>query len=102
MVLLKAQKTQVVDDFKIHAKDTGSPVVQIALLMDLDMTGLVLRKHVDDIAIGTVGKTDKKGRQHKTAEHAEGRQDCPALLPEYISERNFNDHLISFFSGSSG
>ena len=32
MVLLKEQRTEVIDNFKIHAKDTGSPVVQIALL----------------------------------------------------------------------
>ena len=32
MALLKEQKTEVIDDFKIHAKDTGSPVVQVALL----------------------------------------------------------------------
>lgn len=29
---MKEQKTEVIDDFKIHAKDTGSPVVQVALL----------------------------------------------------------------------
>lgn len=32
MVILKEQKTEVIDDFKVHAKDTGSPVVQVALL----------------------------------------------------------------------
>lgn len=32
MVLLKEKKAKVIDDFKAHAKDTGSPVVQIALL----------------------------------------------------------------------
>ena len=32
MVLLKEEKTEVIDSFKIHSKDTGSPVVQIALL----------------------------------------------------------------------
>ncbi len=32
MVLLKEMKTEVINDFKIHAKDTGSPVVQVALL----------------------------------------------------------------------
>lgn len=32
MVLLKEKKTEIIDDFKVHAKDTGSPVVQIALL----------------------------------------------------------------------
>ena len=34
MVLLKEKKTEVIDDFKIHAKDTGSPVVQVALLTE--------------------------------------------------------------------
>ena len=32
MALLKEQRTEVIDDFKIHANDTGSPVVQVALL----------------------------------------------------------------------
>jgi small subunit ribosomal protein S15 len=32
LVLLKEQRTEVIENFKIHAKDTGSPVVQIALL----------------------------------------------------------------------
>ena len=34
MVLLKAKKTEVIDNFKTHPKDTGSPVVQIALLTE--------------------------------------------------------------------
>ncbi len=34
MVLAKEQKNKIVDDFKVHAKDTGSPVVQIALLTE--------------------------------------------------------------------
>ena len=34
MVLLKSRKTEVIDSFKIHPKDTGSPVVQIALLTE--------------------------------------------------------------------
>ncbi|MCD4727271.1 MAG: 30S ribosomal protein S15 [Pirellulales bacterium] len=34
MVLLKEKKNEVIDDFKIHAKDTGSPTVQIALLSE--------------------------------------------------------------------
>ncbi|MCD4779296.1 MAG: 30S ribosomal protein S15 [Candidatus Omnitrophica bacterium] len=32
MVLLKNEKTAIIDDFKVHAKDTGSPEVQAALL----------------------------------------------------------------------
>ena len=34
MVLLRAKKSEVIDNFKIHPKDTGSPVVQIALLTE--------------------------------------------------------------------
>ena len=34
MVLLKENKTKVIDNFKVHSKDTGSPVVQIALLTE--------------------------------------------------------------------
>ena len=34
MVLTKDKKTDVIDNFKVHAKDTGSPVVQIALLTE--------------------------------------------------------------------
>ncbi len=34
MVLQKARKSEVVDNFKTHAKDTGSSVVQIALLTE--------------------------------------------------------------------
>ena len=34
MVLVKEQKTKVINDFKVHAKDTGSSVVQIALLTE--------------------------------------------------------------------
>lgn len=32
MVLLKDKKTEVIDNFKTHVKDTGSPAVQVALL----------------------------------------------------------------------
>lgn len=32
MVLVKEKKTEVIENFKVHAKDTGSPEVQIALL----------------------------------------------------------------------
>lgn len=34
MVLLKQRKTEVIDTFKVHAKDTGSPVVQTAILTE--------------------------------------------------------------------
>jgi small subunit ribosomal protein S15 len=31
-VLTKEEKTQVIKDHKVHAKDTGSPEVQVAIL----------------------------------------------------------------------
>jgi len=31
-VLVKEKKNQIIEDYKVHAKDTGSPVVQVALL----------------------------------------------------------------------
>ena len=34
MVLVKEKKTDIIENFKIHTKDTGSPVVQIALLTE--------------------------------------------------------------------
>lgn len=34
MVLLKEKKNEVIDNFKIHAKDTGSAEVQVALLSE--------------------------------------------------------------------
>jgi len=32
VVLLKEKKTELIENFKTHPKDTGSPVVQIALI----------------------------------------------------------------------
>ena len=34
MALLKERKTEIIEDFKLHTKDTGSAVVQIALLTE--------------------------------------------------------------------
>ncbi len=34
MALTKPKKTEVIDGFRIHARDTGSSVVQIALLTE--------------------------------------------------------------------
>ncbi len=33
-MLVKERKNTIVDNFKVHAKDTGSPTVQIALLTE--------------------------------------------------------------------
>lgn len=34
MVLVKEKKKEVIDSFKVHAEDTGSPAVQVALLTE--------------------------------------------------------------------
>lgn len=34
MVLVKEKKTKIIEDFKVHARDTGSPEVQIAVLTE--------------------------------------------------------------------
>ena len=34
MVLVKEKKTEIIDNFKAHSKDTGSPSVQVALLTE--------------------------------------------------------------------
>jgi len=34
LALVKEKKTEIIDNFKVHAKDTGSPMVQIALLTE--------------------------------------------------------------------
>lgn len=34
MVILKQKKLKIIDDFKVHARDTGSAEVQIAILTE--------------------------------------------------------------------
>jgi len=34
LALLKDKKDEIIDNFRVHAKDTGSPSVQIALLTE--------------------------------------------------------------------
>ncbi len=34
MVLMKEKKTEIIDNFKVHSRDTGSAEVQIALLTE--------------------------------------------------------------------
>ncbi|MCR4337428.1 MAG: 30S ribosomal protein S15 [Candidatus Omnitrophica bacterium] len=34
MVLVKEKKNEIIDNFKVHTKDTGSPAVQVALLSE--------------------------------------------------------------------
>ncbi len=49
MVLVKEKKTKIIDDFKIHAKDTGSAEVQIAILTErINSLGDHFKQHKKD------------------------------------------------------
>lgn len=49
MVLLKERKTKLIDEFKLHARDTGSAEVQIAILTErINILGEHFKQHKKD------------------------------------------------------
>ena len=49
MVLVKEQKTKIIDEFKVHARDTGSAEVQIAILTErINVLGDHFKLHKKD------------------------------------------------------
>ena len=49
MVLVKENKTKIIDKFKVHAKDTGSAEVQIAILTErINTLGDHFKQHKKD------------------------------------------------------
>ncbi|MEK6728197.1 MAG: 30S ribosomal protein S15 [Candidatus Omnitrophota bacterium] len=49
MVLLKEKKTKLIDDFKVHIRDTGSAEVQIAILTErINQLGDHFKQHKKD------------------------------------------------------
>ena len=49
MVLLKEKKTKLIDEFKVHIRDTGSAEVQIALLTErINQLGDHFKQHKKD------------------------------------------------------
>jgi len=49
LVLVKEKKTKIIDEFKIHAKDTGSAEVQIAILTErINSLGDHFKQHKKD------------------------------------------------------
>lgn len=49
MVLVKEQKTKIIDQFKVHARDTGSAEVQIAILTErINELGTHFKQHKKD------------------------------------------------------
>ena len=62
MVLVKEQKTKIIDEFKAHARDTGSAEVQIAILTErINSLGDHFKSHKKDFhsrrgLLGLVGR----------------------------------------------
>lgn len=49
MVLVKEKKTELIDGFKLHARDTGSAEVQIAILTErINVLGEHFKHHKND------------------------------------------------------
>lgn len=49
MVLLKEMKKKIIDDFRIHSRDTGSAEVQIAILTErINILGEHFKSHKKD------------------------------------------------------
>lgn len=49
MVLVKEKKLKIIDDFKVHARDTGSAEVQIAILTErINVLGDHFKLHKKD------------------------------------------------------
>lgn len=49
MALLKETKTKVIDEFKVHARDTGSAEVQVALITErINTLGEHFKNHKKD------------------------------------------------------
>lgn len=49
MVLVKDKKTKIIDEFKVHARDTGSAEVQIAILTErINILGGHFKQHKND------------------------------------------------------
>ena len=49
MVLLKDKKTKIIDNFKVHSRDTGSAEIQVAILTErLNILGEHFKLHKKD------------------------------------------------------
>ncbi|MBI5144553.1 MAG: 30S ribosomal protein S15 [Candidatus Omnitrophica bacterium] len=49
MVLVKEKKKEIIDDFRVHARDTGSAEVQVALLTErINTLGEHFKEHKKD------------------------------------------------------
>ena len=51
MVLVKEKKTKLIDEFKLHSRDTGSAEVQIAILTErINILGEHFKNHKKDFS----------------------------------------------------
>lgn len=78
-MLDKAKKERVIEKFKTHAKDTGSPQVQIAILSaEIDELAGHLKSHKKDHS-SRRGLLKKVGERHRLMKYLQ-REDAKAHL----------------------
>ncbi len=76
-MLDKAKKEKIIEKFKTHAKDTGSPQVQIAILSaEIDDLAGHLKEHKKDHS-SRRGLLKKVGERHRLLRYLE-REDSKA------------------------
>lgn len=73
MVLLKEKKTKLIDEFKVHIRDTGSTEVQIALLTErINQLGDHFKQHKKDFH-SRRGLLSLVGRRRRLLNYLKGK-----------------------------
>ena len=73
MVLVKEKKTKIIDEFKVHARDTGSAEVQIAILTErINTLGEHFKQHKNDFH-SRLGLLSLVGRRRRLLEYLKNK-----------------------------
>ena len=73
MVLLKEKKTKLIDEFKVHIRDTGSAEVQIAILTErINQLGDHFKQHKKDFH-SRRGLLSLVGRRRRLLNYLKGK-----------------------------
>ena len=73
MAVSKEKKSQIMDDFRLHQKDTGSPEVQIAVLTeDINILTEHLKSHKKDYH-SRRGMLKKVGQRRRLLDYLKSR-----------------------------
>ena len=73
MVLLKEKKTKLIDEFKVHIRDTGSTEVQIAILTErINQLGDHFKQHKKDFH-SRRGLLSLVGRRRRLLNYLKGK-----------------------------